>query len=199
MAELVDLTDVLGEGGCVTLVRRGLVEVLSVMGVRVWREIGWGEVADRVRQLPRAERGAPSPVLLGKPLPGGWTLVVEVDGRAGWIGARSHTLERLSERGTVAASLWRSPNREEVLYAEDGVVWGGFDLTTGQRWGTYSDNFDAVAAALGFPLSEGGEQSERLMSPGVGQRCTRALEVLTSVRLTRAMFDGPWQGGLRRP
>ncbi|MFF1452066.1 DUF6461 domain-containing protein [Streptomyces sp. NPDC058274] len=198
MAELLDLTDVLGEGGCVTLVRRGLIEVMSAMGVEGVREVRWVEVADRLGELPRAELRDLPVMMLARSLPSGWTVVVEVDGWTGWVGAQRDVLERLSEGGGAAASLWRSPNNEEVLYAEDGEILGGFDPTTGHRWGAHQDKFGPVAEALGFSLSGVEDQGEDLLPLSVGQRCACALEALTGVRLTRAMFDDPWQGGLRR-
>src|SRR5689334_17905498 len=131
MTEPLDLTRRLGEGWCVTVTVLAPALTLDMMGVREPAEVPDGlAVASR-----RITRRPPEVMLLAKGR-GGGSLVLEVEGTIGWIGADPDMLGELSEAGR-ACSIYRDPNKIELLVAEDGDVIGGMSAVTLWPWGRF--------------------------------------------------------------
>lgn len=182
MRDPVDLVARLGEGWCVTVTRGDVFEALSGMEV----DPAATGPADQVRP-------AAGVVLFAREIGPDLTLVVEIDGRTGWVGARTEVLGTLSANGGMACSLTKNPNREELLHAVDGTVVVGLDPATTRRWGARPALFDDRLAGAGFPGPDGDDGDALRFSPV--RRGVLALEVMTGVRLEPAMFDGPWTAG----
>jgi hypothetical protein len=93
---------------------------------------------------------------------GGWTYAVEhFTGK----GSNPSTLERLS-RGGEAFALFYTPTVSAFLYAKEGRLLSGFDLTVPRiRYGSDQGRFDADIAAAGFlgPEPAGAAAGARLL------------------------------------
>lgn len=191
MTAPLDLTRRLGEGWCVTVTPLAPALTLDMMGVRQAVEMPDG-LAVASRRIP--ER-LPEVLLLAKPATtGDGSVVLEVEGALGWIGADPDTLGELSEAGT-ACTISRDPNRVEVLIAEDGEVVAGLSAVTLRRWGDFTDGWNSALAEAGFPA--GDEEPGDEISRWTPSQCAAlALAAVTGVTLDDGLLDGPWLGGL---
>lgn len=166
---MLDLTERFGETWCVTMTRLPPDAALQAMG------------AAQVMTVPDLDGMS---ILAAREAAPGWTLVLQLDGTAGWIGADAGVLGRLSAGGEVACSIARDANRTNALFAADGRLRGGLDAVTGRRWGAP-------------PLVPTGRHS--------AETAALALHAATGVDLSAALFEGgPWsvvsawrRGGLR--
>ena len=190
MTEPVNLTGRLGEGWCVTVTRGSVLEALSGMEVdpAEARQLTWAELA----AAPRPPR---SVWLLGREVGDDLSLVLEVDGHTGWVGGKPDILAVLSANGGMACSITKNPNREEVRYADDGVLTTALDPATFRRWGEDPARFDPPLAAAGFPGPDGDGGADAVLRLPAAQRAVSALRVMTGVELLPEMFDGPWTAG----
>jgi hypothetical protein len=189
------LVDLLGEGWCVTLTRGGVLEALAGMEVDPV-DVRWDVPSDAA--VPPPSGVAPSALavtLLAREVGDDLSLVLEVDGRTGWVGAQDDVLEVLSANGGTACSAWLNPNRQAVLYAADGAVLLGLDPTTARRWGRDPGRLEDRLRAAGFPAADGEDGADALLGLAPSVRAVVAVEALTGVRLTAGMFAGPWAAG----
>ncbi|MGW7080019.1 hypothetical protein [Streptomyces sp. NPDC054866] len=126
---MLDLSDMFGEGWCVTLAPLGAAQALECLGVREASVAPDGvDMASR-----RLEEGLPGPevLLLGREVREGWSLVLELEGSGGWAGMGLGALAGLSANGRVAVSAFQDPNQIMVDVAADGVVLCQLDVTAG--------------------------------------------------------------------
>ncbi|MFE8970684.1 DUF6461 domain-containing protein [Streptomyces albogriseolus] len=94
---MVDLSELFGEGWCVTLTQLAPAQALERMGVRDVTDVDDGmQLATE-----RLEAGGMQPevLLLGHGLRDGWSLIVELEGPLGWVGMDRAVLEALSAGG----------------------------------------------------------------------------------------------------
>ncbi|MHC3455761.1 DUF6461 domain-containing protein [Streptomyces prasinus] len=192
----MDLTELFGEGWCVTLAPAAAMEVLERMGVT-----GVAEVPDGLeRASERLVRGGDAGVLLlGREVAVGWSVVVELEGTTGWVGVDSSVLSALSDGGRVAVSAYEDPNQLEVHVARDGAVVGWLDAVTGRCFGEGFGSAGKALTAVGFPLAGAEELSGDAASLGPSERAVLALRMVTGVQLTEDLFEGPWIGGISMP
>ncbi|MFF4759737.1 hypothetical protein [Streptomyces sp. NPDC001292] len=73
-----------------------------------------------------------------------WSIVIETNGNTGLIGAGHCVLLELCTPEQFAMTVFKNPNRLEMLYADLDDNWAGLDITSGRRWGTLGH----VAGAL---------------------------------------------------
>jgi hypothetical protein len=190
----LQLVDLLGEGWCITLTRGSVLEALS--GMEVDPEDVRLNVASPSTAVPAGADPAAVPVtLLARDVGDGLTLVLEVDGRTGWVGAQPDVLETLSANGGMACTATKNPNREQVLYAADGVVLVGFDPATARRWGASAAYFDQRLDAAGFPGPDGEGGTDDILQLSPTEGAAVAMEVMVGIRLNAGMFAGPWAVG----
>ncbi|XVV10668.1 hypothetical protein ACQP2X_38375 [Actinoplanes sp. CA-131856] len=177
MTETLDLTRRLGEGWCVTVTVLAPALTLDMMGVREVAPVPGGlAVASR-----RIALRPPEVMLLAKPA-GDGTLVLEVEGTLGWIGADPEMLGELSEAGR-ACSIYRDPNKIELLVAEDGDVIAGMSAVTLGSWGRFDPGWvDGLDERSGTP----------------SQCAALALKAITGVGLDAGVLDDPWLGGVTK-
>ncbi|XVU23455.1 hypothetical protein ACQPZJ_40365 [Actinoplanes sp. CA-054009] len=175
MTEPLDLTRRLGEGWCVTVTVLAPALTLDMMGVREAAAVPDGLVVAS-RRVPLRP---PEVMLLAKPA-GDGAMVLEVEGTIGWIGADADMLGELSEAGR-ACTIYRDPNKIELLVAEDGDVIGGMSAVTLWRWGSFDERWAAG-------LDE---------TSGTPSQCAAlALKAITGVGLDAGVLDDPWLGGV---
>ncbi|MFF5079062.1 hypothetical protein ACFY36_18560 [Actinoplanes sp. NPDC000266] len=177
MAVPLDLTQRLGEGWCVTVTVLRPALTLDMMGVARVSEVPDGlTVASR-----RIPQRLPEVMLLAKGK-GEGSLVLEVEGTIGWIGADAEMLGELSEAGR-ACTIYRDPNKIELLVAEDGDVIGGMSAVSLHSWGSFDERW-----------TEGLDETS-----GTPSQCAAlALEAITGVGLDAGVLDDPWLGGLTK-
>lgn len=191
MATPLDLTRRFGEGWCVTVTPLAPALTLDMMGVRQPAEVPDGlTVASR-----RIPERLPEVLLMAKPaVSGNGTVVLEIEGTLGWIGADPEMLGELSEAGT-ACTISRDPNRVDVLIAEDGEAVAGLSTVTFLRWGDFTDGWNVALAAAGFP-GDDEEPGDEISRWSASQCAALALAAITGVTLDAGVLDGPWLGGL---
>ncbi|MFE0318931.1 DUF6461 domain-containing protein [Streptomyces albogriseolus] len=127
---MVDLSELFGEGWCVTLTQLAPAQALERMGVRDVTDVDDGmQLATE-----RLEAGGMQPevLLLGRGLRDGWSLIVELEGTLGWVGMDRAVLEALSAGGRVAACAFEDPNQLMGHVAVDGQVVCELDAITGR-------------------------------------------------------------------
>jgi hypothetical protein len=198
MAAPVDLTDMFGEGWCVTLARTPPREALMFMGVDTPSSLpnGLEEVTDRLTARRWDQPREPDVLLLARQAAPKWTLVLELEGTTGWIGMDHEVLALLSTELGKACSIMSDPNRQVVLFAEDGQVRVGLDPLTARRWGTPSTQLAEALTSIGFPEDDDGEMADALARRTSSQRAVLAAQAATGVQLTTETFNNPWLGGL---
>lgn len=187
-----------GEGWCLTLAPHPLTETLRLMGVTdpAPRTGSPGRTADALQQ-PRGGGG----FVLGRDVPGGWTLALEGDS---WIGSDDDVLRALTADGGTALSAYRDPDTRTATLAHDGAVLGRLELSGGY-FGGPSGSVDtahpvvASLTAVGFDASDDCEPTGEAGTEEPDGRLVLAVRVLTGVTLTAADLEGPWTGGPSRP
>ncbi|PRW61937.1 DUF6461 domain-containing protein [Actinopolyspora mortivallis] len=191
----VDMTEIFGEGWCVTLTRRSPTETLHMMGVepRRQRPVTVEEVTARRDRIVDYE----VPVtLLARSLGSVWSLVLELEGYSGWVGTAPEVLETLSSEGGLAGSAMYLPDEQEVLCARDGNVAVGVDPRTGRLWGGKAEAFRPMLNEAGLGRNGDGSWWPGLEELSMAQRAVLALETVLGIRLEQSMLEGPWRGGL---
>ncbi|MEU8813328.1 hypothetical protein [Actinoplanes sp. NPDC048796] len=175
-AEPFDLTRHLGEGWCVTVTVLAPALTLDMMGVR--------DVAEAPDGLTRASRRIPRrlpEVMLLARSAGEGSLVLQVEGTLGWIGADPDMLGELSEAGR-ACTIHRDPNKIQLSVAEDGDVVGGMSAVSLRTWGRFDDAWT--------------RELDEKWTPS--QCAALALKAITGVEIDAGVLDGPWLGGLTK-
>ncbi|MHC5257356.1 hypothetical protein ACYSUO_05700 [Streptomyces sp. UC4497] len=121
----MDLDEMFGEGWCATLAAHPLVETLRLMGVAdpVPCPGGVGQPDDFLQ-----EQQGEGALVLGREMPGGWTLAIEFESS---IGSYDHVLRTLSAGGRTAFSAYRDPDTKAGSIAHDGAVLGSLELFGG--------------------------------------------------------------------
>ncbi|MEU5835920.1 DUF6461 domain-containing protein [Streptomyces diacarni] len=193
----MDLDEMFGEGWCVTLAPCPLTETLHLMGVAdpVPYSEGPGQVAHLLQE--RQDRGA---FVLGRDLPGGWTLTVECES---WIGFDDELLRALAADRRTALGAYRDPDTKTATLAHDGAVLGRLDLSGGYFEGP-SGGVDIThpivtsLTAVGFDASDDCEPTGEADTAEPDGCLVLAVRVLSGVTLTAADFLGPWSGGPSR-
>ena len=191
MVDPIDLVGMFGEGWCVTLTRGDVFEALSGMEV----DPADCRPASTLAEAAGLTWDTSGVLLFAREIGEGLTLVLEFDGSTGWVGADLDVLAVLSAAGGMACSIYKNPNREELLYAADADLVTGLDPATSRRWGRVPDRFDDVLSAAGFPGADGEGGSADILVLPPSKRAVAALTVITGIALTPAMFDGPWTVG----
>ncbi|MEV5011942.1 hypothetical protein [Streptomyces sp. NPDC055692] len=83
-----------------------------------------------------------------------WSIVIETNGSTALIGAGHCVLLELCTAGQPAMTVFKNPNRLELLYADLDDNWAGLDITSGRRWGTLGHVSGALHEA-GFTADGG--------------------------------------------
>ncbi|MFD4974728.1 hypothetical protein [Streptomyces sp. NPDC058424] len=83
-----------------------------------------------------------------------WSIVMETNGNTGLIGAGHCVLLELCTPEQPAMTVFKNPNRLEMLYADLDDNWAGLDITSGRRWGTLGHVTGALYEA-GFTADGG--------------------------------------------
>lgn len=196
MDQLADLHQIFGEGWCVTLAALPADEALRRMGVEDPAPAPDGLGAFRGRSTSR--RWAEPVLLLGRSVSANWSVVIEMEGSTGWVGAQPEVLERLARPGHPACTAYSNPNQTVVLFREhDGAVCG-IDPLSGRRWGDYSTDLSDALIALGFPVGYATEDDPVPEPYRPAVAALLAIQAATGVIFTRDMLDGAWKGGLSR-
>ncbi|WP_331735686.1 DUF6461 domain-containing protein (plasmid) [Streptomyces sp. NBC_01166] len=189
----MNLTELFGEAWCVTLAPGDPSEALERMGVAAL-----GVMPDGLkRATERLVLGDDSGVLLlGCEVAAGWTLVVELEGTTGWVGANQEVLAALSGDGRTAVSAYEDPNQLTVHMAVNGAVLGWLDAVTGRRFGEDFGSAGEALTAAGFPDTADGEPSGEAAALEPSERAALALREVTGVQLEDDHLEGPWLGGI---
>lgn len=192
----MDLTELFGEGWCVTLAWGIAAEVLDRMGVTDVVEVPDG-LERATERLVRG--GGVGVLLLGREVAAGWTIVVELEGTTGWVGLDACVLAALSAGGQTAVSACEDPNQLTVYVAREGAVLGWVDAVTGRRFGEDFGWVGPALTAVGFPAAgeEGMSGEAAVLSPA--GRAVLALRAVTGVQLEQDFFEGSWVGGVSMP
>ncbi|WDV49331.1 DUF6461 domain-containing protein [Streptomyces coeruleorubidus] len=193
---MLDLTEMFGEGWCVTLAPMGAMQALERMGVLK---------ADLVRDgmeraSERLESGSEGPevMLLARDVRGGWCMVVELEGTSGWVGMDHGVLAALSADGRVVVSAFQDPNQIMVQVAADGTVVCELDVLAGYFTRVWGEG-RSVELLLAAGYSRDGDPVGQAEQLDFAERAVLALAAVTGVELTEADFDGPWLAGLAGP
>lgn len=194
---MLDLTEMFGEGWCVTLASVGAMPALECMGVRKADLVhdGVGLASER---LDAGSEG-PEVMLLARELSGGWCLVVELEGTSGWVGMDPEVLAALSAHGRVVVSAFQDPNQMMVQVAADGTVVCELDLIAGYFTRLVGAESRSVESLLSVGFSRGGDPAGQAAQMDFAGRAVLALAAVTGVDLVEADFDGPWLVGLTGP
>ncbi|MFG3552402.1 DUF6461 domain-containing protein [Streptomyces sp. NPDC047725] len=190
----MDLSELFGEGWCVTLARLAPAQALERMGVRDVTDVADG--LQLATERLEADGTRPDVLLLGCELRDGWSLIVELEGTQGWVGMDRAVLESLSAGGRVAASAFEDPNQLMVHVAADGQVGCELDAITGRVPYAAVDTEQAVGDLLSLGFSRGDEPTGQVAEADAAGRVVLALHAVTGVELQEEDFDGPWLGGL---
>ncbi|WP_443278740.1 DUF6461 domain-containing protein [Streptomyces sp. 8N114] len=190
----MDLDEMFGEGWCVTLAPHPLTETLHLMGVAnpVPCPEGLNRAADFLQE--HQDEGA---FILGRDMPGGWTLTIEGES---WIGFDDDVLRTLAADGRTAISAYRDPDTKTATIAHDGAILGRLELSGGYFDGP-SGSVDTThpvvgsLTAVGFDASDDCEPTGEADTEEPEGCLILAVRVLTGVTLTAADFEDPWTGG----
>ncbi|MCP9976031.1 DUF6461 domain-containing protein [Streptomyces somaliensis] len=186
-----------GEGWCVTLAPRPLTETLHLMGVA--NPVPCPEGLNKAARFLQEHQGEGA-FILGREMPGGWTLAVEFDS---WIGFDDDALRTLAADGHTAISAHRDPDTKTAAIAHDGAVLGRLELSGGYFDGP-SGSVDTTHPVIGSLTAAGFDASDDCEPTGEADteepegRLVLAVRVLTGITLTASHFEGPWTGGLSR-
>lgn len=191
---MVDLSELFGEGWCVTLTQLVPAQALERMGVRDVTDVDDG--MQLATERLEADGMQPEVLLLGRGLRDGWSLIVELEGTLGWVGMDRAVLEALSAGGRVAASAFEDPNQLMGHVAADGQVVCELDAITGRLPYTAADTEQTVGNLLSLGFSRGDEPTGQVVAADAAGRVVLALRAVTGVELQEEDFDGPWLGGL---
>ncbi|MFD7297838.1 DUF6461 domain-containing protein [Streptomyces sp. NPDC059897] len=138
-------------------------------------------------------------IVLGREMPGGWTLAVEFESG---IGCDDDVLRALAADGRTAVSAYRDPDTKTAIIAHDGVVLGVLDLSGGYFDGP-TGGVDTGHPVIGAPTAVGFDASDACVPTGEAADTDEpegglvlAVRVLTGLTLTAADFEGPWAGGV---
>lgn len=191
---MVDLSELFGEGWCVTLAHLAPAQALDRMGVRDVAPVADG--LDLATERLEADGVEPDVLLLGRELRGGWSMVVELEGTLGWAGMDRGVLAALSAGGQVAVSAFEDPNQLMVHVAQDGQVVCELEAVTGRLVYEAAGSNETVRALLSCGFSPGDEPTGQAAAADAAGRVVLALRAVTGVELEEEDFDGPWLGGL---
>ena len=189
----MDLSELFGEGWCVTLAHLAPALALERMGVRDVTDVADG--LQPATERLEADSAQPDVLLLGRELRDGWSLVVELEGTQGWAGMDRAVLAALSAGGQVAASAFEDPNQLMVHVAADGQVVCELDAVTGRLPYAAADTEETVGDLLSLGFSRGDEPTGQVAAADAAGRVVLALRAVTGVELQEEDFDGPWLGG----
>ncbi|MEV6649637.1 hypothetical protein [Streptomyces sp. NPDC051219] len=195
MRRPADLTALFGEAWSVTVAGLPVEEALWRMGVEEPAPAPTPhEVLDsRVRGRTTTSREV---MLLGRQATADWSLILELEGSTGWIGAQTEVLDGLAAcPAGIACTVYRDPNQTQALFAGQGRPLAGLDADTGRRWGTLGARLSAALTAAGFPAGTSDQDAEGPDGDGA-QRTAGVIEAATGLWLTEGMLSGSWTGGL---
>ncbi|MET8572943.1 DUF6461 domain-containing protein [Streptomyces sp. NPDC004783] len=190
----MDLSDLFGEGWCVTLAHFAPAQALERMGVSDVTDVDDG--LQLATERLEADGTQPDVLLLGRELRDGWSLIVELEGTQGWVGMDRAVLEAVSAGGRVAAAAFEDPNQLMVHVAADGQVVCELDAITGRLPYAAVDTEQTVGDLLSLGFSRGDEPTGQVAAADAAGRVMLALRAVTGVELQEEDFDGPWLGGL---
>ncbi|MEU9117909.1 DUF6461 domain-containing protein [Streptomyces sp. NPDC048483] len=191
----MDLTGMFGEGWAITLAHHRLGTALHHMGVPDPRTL-----PDAFNQAAyHAQNGDldDGVLLLGRTLPDGWSLILELDGRTGWTGIASEVLTGLSADGNTAFTACRTPDDLDMYIAHDGAEIAELDLVSAAFPQGADTTHPLIAAltAVGFDASDDltptGEAAEDHDDMGLAL----AIRALTGLNLTTHDLTPPFIGG----
>ncbi|MGW7079986.1 DUF6461 domain-containing protein [Streptomyces sp. NPDC054866] len=191
----MDLDEMFGEGWCVTLAPHPLIETLHLMGVT--SPLPCPEGLDQAADFLQ-ERQGEGAFILGREMPGGWTLTIEFES---WIGFDDDVLRTLTADGRTAISAYRDPDTKTATIAHDGAILGRLELSGGY-FGGPSGSVDTTHPVIGSLTAAGFDASDDCEPTGEAateepEGCLiLAIRVLTGLTLTAGDFGGPWTGGL---
>ncbi|MFJ8871191.1 DUF6461 domain-containing protein [Streptomyces sp. NPDC102473] len=189
----MDLTELFGEGWCVTLAQGAVAEVLGTMGAESLAEMPDGLERATERLLSSV---GPGVLLLGREAASGWTMVVELEGATGWAGMDTAVLAALSEKDLIAVTACEDPNQLTVQIARDGAVIGWVDAVTGRRFGDDLGGLGEALTGAGFPAGEADEPSGEAATLEPSQLALLAMREVTGIELHEDAFEGSWLGGI---
>ncbi|MFD7259060.1 hypothetical protein [Streptomyces sp. NPDC059874] len=124
----------------------------------------------------------------------GWSIVVETSGYTGLVGAERSVLLELCSAEHPAMTVFKNPNRLELLYADLDDGWGGMALDSGIRWGEMSPPVSAALTAAGF-LPDGQGISTEIADRAYNDLAQRAIAATTGVSLDDVETAGGWAAG----
>ncbi|QIY53477.1 hypothetical protein HEP86_01870 [Streptomyces sp. RPA4-5] len=191
----MDLDEMFGEGWCVTLAPHPLTEALHLMGVA--NPVPCPEGVNQAAQFLQEHQGDGA-FILGREMPGGWTLTIEFESS---IGFANDVLRTLAADGRTAISAYRDPDTRTATIAHDGAILGRLELSGGYFDGP-SGSVDTAhpvvrsLTAVGFDASDDCEPTGEADTEEPEGCLILAVRVLTGVTLTAADFEGPWTGGV---
>ncbi|MEU8781794.1 DUF6461 domain-containing protein [Streptomyces sp. NPDC048637] len=192
----MDLDEMFGEGWCITLAPHPLTETLHLMGVA--NPVPCPEGVNQAAHFLQEHQGE-GDFILGREMPGDWTLTIEFES---WIGFDDNVLRTLAAGGRTAISAYRDPDTKTATIAHDGAILGRLELSGGYFDGP-SDSVDITRpvvrslTAAGFDASDACEPTGEADTEEPEGCLILAVRVLTGITLTAANFEGPWTGGLR--
>ncbi|MFP8960842.1 hypothetical protein ACLIYP_09795 [Streptomyces nanhaiensis] len=124
-----------------------------------------------------------------------WSVIVETSGHTGFVGAERSVLLELCGDGFPAMTVFKNPNRLELLYADLDDRWGGMALDSGIRWGEMSPPVSAALTAAGF-LPDGQGVSTEIPGRAYDDLARRAVTAATGVSLEDVGTAGGWVSGI---
>lgn len=125
----------------------------------------------------------------------GWSVIIETSGYTGFVGAERSVLLELCSAECPAMTVFKNPNRLELLYADLDDRWGGMALDSGIRWGEMGPPVSAVLTAAGF-LSDGHGISTEIAGRAYNDLAQRAIVAATGVSLNDVEAAGGWASGI---
>lgn len=194
---MLDLTEMFGEGWCVTLAPMGAMQALERMGVLKADLVRDG--MERASERLAAGSEGPEVMVLARELRGGWCMVVELEGTSGWVGMDHGVLAALSADGRVVVSAFQDPNQIMVQVAADGTVVCELDVIGGYFTRGESNEGRWAESLLSAGFSRDDDPVGRAAQMDFAERAVLALAAVTGVELVDADFDGPWLAGLISP
>ncbi|KQZ17694.1 hypothetical protein ASD51_31430 [Streptomyces sp. Root55] len=189
----MNLTELFGEGWCVTLAQGAVADVLGTMGAESVAEMPDG--LERATERLVSSVG-PGVLLLGREAASGWTMVVELEGATGWAGMDTAVLAALSEKELIAVTACEDPNQLTVQIARDGAVIGWVDAVTGRRFGDDLGGLGEALTGAGFPAGEADEPSGEAAALEPSELALLAMREVTGIELHEDAFEGSWLGGI---
>ncbi|MEB8336533.1 DUF6461 domain-containing protein [Streptomyces endophyticus] len=193
----MDLDEMFGEGWCVTLAAHPLADALHLMGVAA--PVPGLESVNEAADVLQEQQGEGA-LVVGRDMPGGWTLAVEFESA---IGVDDDVLRTLAAEGRTAFSAYRDPDTKTATIAHDGAILGSLELSGGYFDGP-SGSVDPThpvigsLTAAGFDASDACEPTGEAVTDEPEGGLVLAVRVLTGLTLTATDFEGPWTGGLSR-